>query len=291
MKCYKDRMSLLSPNLKAFLAVVQNQSVHGAARAIGLTQTGVTQRIRSLEKEISSTLFLRSRKGMMLTPEGEALHRYCLGVLELEGLTLSQLSSKRDSRIKIVGPSSIMNARVIPACIEVVKQFSHLSLDFEISDRPQLIQHLKLGSSQFAVLPVEDVPNEMQSKVLKPEKFVLVGAPIMKTRKLSEILAAEKIIDFDEEDQTSLRYLKRYSLLDKWGGQRIFANGNEAIIQLFKAGIGIGTLTLEVASPHLESGELILLNQKMLLEDPMALVWYARPQMPDYFKEIIRAIK
>ena len=35
--------------------------------------TGVTQRIRSLERELGVTLFVRSRKGMRATAEGEAL--------------------------------------------------------------------------------------------------------------------------------------------------------------------------------------------------------------------------
>jgi LysR family transcriptional regulator (chromosome initiation inhibitor) len=78
-------MSLLSPNLKAFAAIVRQGTVHGAAQGLYLTQTGVTQRIRALEKELGTTLFLRSRKGMRLTQEGEALLRYCKGAEDLEG--------------------------------------------------------------------------------------------------------------------------------------------------------------------------------------------------------------
>ena len=287
-------MSLLSPNLEAFLAVVKNQTVHGAAKTIGLTQTGVTQRIRALEKDLGATLFLRSRKGMKLTFEGEALYRYCLGALELEGLALSQLKGLdplQQIQIKILGPSSIMNSRVVPACIETLEKFTNLNLDFGINDSPHLIEQLRLGLAQFVIVRAEEVPNEMESKLLKPEKFVLVGSRKWKNRKLSEILDSEKIIDFDESDQTTFRYLKKYSLFEKSNKRRSFANGNEAIIQLFKAGVGFGTLTLEVAESHLDSGELILLNQKMLLEDALALAWYARPFAADYFKEIIRNIK
>ncbi|HTL13188.1 MAG TPA: LysR family transcriptional regulator, partial [Bdellovibrionota bacterium] len=68
-------MSLLSPQLQAFSAIVRTGTVHGAARQLGLTQTGVTQRIRALENTLSATLFVRSRKGMSPTSEGEALWR------------------------------------------------------------------------------------------------------------------------------------------------------------------------------------------------------------------------
>ena len=78
-------MRLLSHNLQAFIAVVEQSTVHGAAKQVNLTQTGVTQRIRALESDLQTTLFLRSRKGMKLTREGEALLRYCRGAVDLEG--------------------------------------------------------------------------------------------------------------------------------------------------------------------------------------------------------------
>ena len=41
-------MSLLSPQLQAFLAVAEHKTVHGAAGDLYITQTAVTQRILSL---------------------------------------------------------------------------------------------------------------------------------------------------------------------------------------------------------------------------------------------------
>ncbi len=99
---------------------------------------------------------------MRLTPEGEALERYCQRALELEGLTMSILLGKGASsevRFKIVGPSSIMNARVIPASITVSKQYPQLSLDFEMNDQPQLVQQLKMNRSQLAISQKEQSQN------------------------------------------------------------------------------------------------------------------------------------
>ena len=52
-------MSLLSPPLEAFWAVVRKGTVQDASYILGITQTGVTQRIRSLEKQLKTTLFTR----------------------------------------------------------------------------------------------------------------------------------------------------------------------------------------------------------------------------------------
>jgi LysR family transcriptional regulator (chromosome initiation inhibitor) len=85
-------MRLLDPRLKAFLKISQIGTVFGSADSLGLTQTAVTQRIRSLENELGITLFTRSRKGMRLTLEGQALLQYCKGAEELEGAVFSKVS-------------------------------------------------------------------------------------------------------------------------------------------------------------------------------------------------------
>ena len=70
-------MSLLHPQLLAFMAIVERKTVLASAKDLGLTQTGVTQRIKALEAHLNATLFTRSRKGMMLTEEGQSLLLYC----------------------------------------------------------------------------------------------------------------------------------------------------------------------------------------------------------------------
>src|SRR5437868_1981050 len=135
-------MSLLSQNLQAFIAIVQQTTVHGAAKQLNLTQTGVTQRIRSLESELGTTLFLRSRKGMQLTPEGQALLRYCKGAEDLEGQALSQISGagyEQPIYISIVGPTSVMTSRIISLCSDLYADWPNLYLNFVISDAEERI--------------------------------------------------------------------------------------------------------------------------------------------------------
>lgn len=286
-------MSLLDPRLQAFVSIVRNQTVHNAAKELKLTQTGVTQRIRTLETQLGVTLFIRSRRGMMLTQEGEALNRYCLGANDLEGVTLNHILKAGTSstiRVTISGPTSIMTSRIVPSCIHLYESFKGLFLNFEMNDSEMRISQLQQGSAQFVVVSPEHVGNEMDSKMLKPDKYVLVGSKNWKNRKILEIIKNERIIDFYETDQTTLKYLKKFGYFGDARRDRLFSNNNEAIIKLFSAGVGYGTLTHEVAAPFVEREEIVILNGRNTLEDPQALVWYPRPQKPSYFKAIIDSI-
>lgn len=287
-------MSLLAANLQAFMAIVRQGTVHGAADELHLTQTGVTQRIRAIEKELGTTLFLRSRKGMKLTQEGEALLRYCQGSEDLEGQVLSQIigaGKDKPISVTVVGPTSVMNARVVDQCTNLYQQWPNLYLNFVISDSIDRLALVRSGQAAIAIVPPEQVPNEMDSKSIKPDKYILVASPKWRGRRMADVLENERIIDFNESDSTTLNYLKKFDLAALIKKPRLFVNSNEAIIKLFHSGIGFGTLTQEIAKPYLESGGLVALNGGSVMEDPLALAWYPRPEVPLYFKAIIHSLK
>lgn len=287
-------MRLLSHHLQGFLSVVREGTVHAAADKLSLTQTAVTQRIRSLEGSLETTLFLRSRRGMQLTPDGEALLRYCLASEELEGQVFSQIKKggiEKTVSITIVGPTSIMTSRIVEQCKPIYENWPQLNLHLIIDDSEERINQVRRGLAQMAIVRPHQVPNEMDSKMIKHDQYVLVAASAWKGRKLRDILSQERIIDFHENDPTTLNYLKSFDLLKFINRPRLFINENRALISSFISGIGYGTLTKEIAKPFLEKGKLIVLNSDHTIKDPLALTWYPRPEMPKYFHCIIQAIK
>lgn len=286
-------MMLLSHNLQAFLAVVRNSTVMAAAKDLGLTQTGVTQRIKSLERDIGVALFVRSRKGMSMTPEGEAVLQYCLQAEELEGRLASRIGrAGMESRIDVTisGPTSMISSRVVPQCSPLYKKWPQLNINYLVVDSENRIGLLKTGKADLVILRPRHVVNEVDSKRLAPDEYLLVGHPQWRNRKIGEILANERIIDFDKDDPTTLEYLKacRLPLTDL--RPRIYANENRALIELLCAGVGYGTLTRSIAADYLSNGSLVPLNGGKSVREALALAWYARTELPAYFKDLIDAI-
>lgn len=286
-------MILLDPQLLAFEAVIREGTVHAAAESLFLTQTAVTQRIHQLEQRMKTTLFIRSRRGMLLTIEGEQLHRYCQRVAEMGGEVLASIHGAGISsnlRVKIAGQTSIMRSRIIPQCQSVMKAFPKLHISFLIDDSIDITQRLKSGEFDFVIVQPEQVAREMKSKRLTPEHYLLVCSSKWQNRKLDEIISQEKIIDFDQDDQMTFSYLKEYGLLANLQPERHFVNNTESIAQLFIAEFGYGVLTKEFAEPYIKSGELCIINQEKTYLNAFSLAWYPRPEQPRYFSAIIDAI-
>jgi len=60
-------------SISAFLSVAESGSFRKAAAQLGYTQAGISYIIQTLEQELGLHLFLRTRSGVRLSPEGEAL--------------------------------------------------------------------------------------------------------------------------------------------------------------------------------------------------------------------------
>ncbi len=58
---------------KAFLAAVEHGSISGAADALGYTPSGVSQLIAAFEDELGFKLFERSKKGVLITADGDRM--------------------------------------------------------------------------------------------------------------------------------------------------------------------------------------------------------------------------
>lgn len=286
-------MSLLSRALQAFLAVAKFKTVHGAAKSLHITQTAITQRIKTLEATLKTTLFIRTHRGMLLTPEAEALLRYCYAANELEGEALAKIqgaATESTITIRITGATSIMTSRIIPQCLPIMQMFPKLLLHFDINDSENRLLSLKSAESQLAIIHQQAVAPEMAHKNLQSEKYVLVCTSAWKHRKLSHILKEERIIDFEPEDQMTFNYLKFYDLFDLACHERHFVNRTDSLAAMLSEGFGYGVLTKEFAAKYIKEKKLIMLNKQQIYENHIALAWYKRPSPPTYFQQLISAI-
>jgi DNA-binding transcriptional LysR family regulator len=143
----------------------------------------------------------------------------------------------------------------------------------------------------LAVLPRGDVVAECDSKRLLPERYVLVGPPAWTKRRLAEVVATERIVDFDPRDRATHAVLKRLGVLEQARADRHFVNNTDALASMVEDGVGYSALAAEFAAPRLKEGRLAQLGGARHFDMELALAWYPRRHMAGYFRDVIRAIK
>jgi DNA-binding transcriptional LysR family regulator len=285
-------LSLLNPQLEAFIAISKYQSVHKAAESLFITQTAVTQRLKGLEQKLGIALFTRTRKGMRLTEEGKILLRYTQSAQMLEEDCLDQIQGKNNQsiiRLKLSAPSSLMQTRIIPCAVSILKKYPNLRLNFDVHDAENRHHILSSGKADLAILHKEHVTRELKESVLNPENYLLVGSAGFKKISLKDMVKTKPIIDFDEKDQATFNYLKKYNLFDDCQKERYFVNSIDNLIELLANGIGYSVLTEDIFNQY-KNKKITVFNYSKNYEQAVSLCWYSRPNMPEYFKDLIDAI-
>ena len=75
---------MYTPQLKTFFAVVETGSFTKAASKLFLTPSAILHQVRALENEFDAELFIRSARGVTLTPAGEYLESHGRELLRLD---------------------------------------------------------------------------------------------------------------------------------------------------------------------------------------------------------------
>ena len=118
--------------LEIIKALAEEGNMRKAADRLFLSQPALSQRLQSIEKEWEATLFIRSQKGLELTPAGEIIVDYAKEVLVKREETFEMISSmigKVHGTLKIAC-ASIVGQTWLP---QVLKDYIQRYPDAQIS--------------------------------------------------------------------------------------------------------------------------------------------------------------
>ena len=195
-------MSLPAHELDAFRMVARTQSFSAAAVQLHVTQPALSQRIQSLERGLSLTLFVRDRKGLRVTDAGLRLLRYCEVKDRLEAEVLAELSGPATGplggTVRLAAYSSVLRSVVLPALAGLFR--AHPDVRFELGRREtrELPGALERGEVDYIVLDRVIDRASLTSHPLGDERYVAIamrGAP-------------EVYLDHDPEDTITEHYLR-----------------------------------------------------------------------------------
>jgi len=83
--------------MAVFACVVEHRSMSGAARALAMSTSAVSQQVRQLERDSGVTLLHRSTRKLALTAAGERLYEDCAAMVAAARRAQHQLAVSRDA--------------------------------------------------------------------------------------------------------------------------------------------------------------------------------------------------
>ncbi|WP_181150043.1 LysR substrate-binding domain-containing protein [Ensifer aridi] len=148
-------MSILrDQRLRVFHAVAVRRSFTGAGNDLRLTQQAVSFQVRSLEKELDLSLFIRSHHSVELTPAGAILFAHAdkiLSVYEEATRSLAEYKQENARHLRIAATNTI-SKYAMPKAIQAFKRhYPNIQIILEIGNSAKVMDYLSRGAVDIAV--------------------------------------------------------------------------------------------------------------------------------------------
>ncbi len=230
----------------AFIIIIETGSFTKAAEELGYTQSAISQMVHSLEKELSTTLLLRSRKGVALTPDGEELLPY---IKKLRNSYRELIEKQKEmqglqSGTIRIGTFSSVSCHWLPGLMKDFKE-KYPSVNFELhqGEYTSIAQLIKEESVDFGFVNPDAIAN-LNTIPLKQDEMLAVlpnNHPLIACAKVSlKELSSEPFILLDEGQLSEpLEFFKQNNLQPNI---QYRVHDDYTIMSMIEKGLGISIL-------------------------------------------------
>jgi len=177
MTMYHDSMLPIDLDidmLRCFLEVTRTGSFTKTGKNIGLTQSGVSVKIRRLEERLDTQIFNRLSKNLSLTHEGEILLNHAGRILAAHDEAVSQLTKPKAAGKLRVGIIDYFSPELLPNILSKFKrQFPNIHLEVWIDVGMNLISLFEKGELDIVVAGKESYQGNVQLLTQEPLLWVV----------------------------------------------------------------------------------------------------------------------
>ncbi|WP_072395204.1 LysR family transcriptional regulator [Hyphomicrobium sp. CS1GBMeth3] len=247
--------------VKLFLSIVRSGGISTAARALNKQQPTVSAGLKRLEEHVGAALFVRTARGVALTPAGRT---FLAAAEEIEVLIsgMPGEAARASGRLQGVVTVRVISDLVSPEFDSAMVAFHQLHPEVEIrldiAPWRDVVLSVKDGSADLGIACDSVTSPELRYRPLMREEQQLycgkAHAAFGKTSCDPEALAKEVFVLTGEDEPAELTsFRQRYGLGEYVGGS---AETLHEVKRLIQIGIGIGFLPTVVAQDAVAADEL-----------------------------------
>jgi len=167
-------------NLKAFIAVAEQQSFSRAADALFLTQPAVSKRIAALEQELNCALFDRIGRVVELTQAGKALLPRAYQILDdikAARIAVDNLSDTVAGKLSVGISHHISIYRMPDVLRDFVRRYPRVELDIRFLGSEEASNAVEQGYLEFALITLPGIaPNSLRMTTVWQDPLTIVTA-------------------------------------------------------------------------------------------------------------------
>ena len=256
---------------RIFYTVANNKNITKASEELMISQPAISKSIKNLEEQLGGELFIRTKRGVILTPEGQEFYQYIRQAIEYITSAenkFSELINLESGTIRIGISATLTKEFLIPYIEKFHKKYPNINIQITTDVSSILFTKLRNGLIDMIVLNINDknYGNDIE---------------IIKCKKVHDCFVVNKDYINLTKKELSLRDLNNYPLILQMKGSNTrefldnFTKKNNVslksnmqlasyslVVAFTKLGFGIGYVTKEYVKNDINNCELYELKIK-----------------------------
>jgi len=276
---------------RIFYVVANNKNITKAAQQLNISQPAISKSIKNLEEQLGGQLFTRTKRGVILTEEGNEFYNYIKQAMEYISNAenkFTELINLETGSIRIGISTTLTKEFLLPYLEEFHAKYPKIDIQIITHITNELLPKLKNGLLDIVILNLID-------------KNYGSDIEIIKCKKVTDCFAANKNYKELLNKEISLKELNNYPLMIQTRGSSTrefldnLAQSNnitlksnielasyQLIVEFSKIGLGIGYVTKDYIKKELESNELFEIKLKEKIPSRYVGIALSKNHLPNF---------
>ena len=285
---------------RIFYVVANHSNITKASEELNISQPAISKSIKNLEDQLGGQLFIRTKRGVILTEEGKEFYNYIKQAIEYINNAenkFTDLINLETGCIKIGIGTTLTKEFLLPYIEKFHSMYPKIDIQIITNITSELIQKLKNGLIDIVVLNINDTNYGNDIDIIKCKK---INDCFVVNNKYKDLINKE----------LSLKDLNNYPLIlqAKGSNTREFLDNiarkkdiilkpnielasYTLVVEFTKIGLGIGYVTKEYIKESINNKELYELNIKEKIPSRYIGIALSKNHIPNFStKKLIEII-
>lgn len=285
---------------RIFYVVANHANITKASEELNISQPAISKSIKNLEEQLGGNLFVRTKRGVILTSEGKEFYNYIKQAIEYINNAenkFTDLINLETGCIKIGISTTLTKEFLLPYLEEFHSLYPKIDIQIITNLTSELLPKLKNGLIDLVILNLNDRNYGNDIEIIKCRK---INDCFIVNNKYKELVNKEiSIKDLNnyplilQANGSNTRkfidnFARRYNVVLK---PNIELASYSLVIQFTKIGFGIGYATKEYIKDDLNNKELFELNIKEKIPGRYIGIALSKNHIPNFSsKKLIEII-
>ncbi len=288
-------MSLLSPQVVAFIAVIEEMSFERAARRLAVTPSAISQRIKQLEERVGQLLVVRQTP-CTPTPAGERLLSRVKPMSLLEAEVIADFlpestGSAHTKTFSIASNEDAMSTWLLSALADLHSKYGY-QFDIRVDNEDFTLEHLKSGAVIGALTSQQKPLQGCVGHLLGSMRYCAIATPQFYQRYFRHGLTAQAflrapMLDYDHKDQLQRKFISMITHEAVFPDNVHYLPSAVSLVAGVKQEMGWCVTQEGLLGDALKTGELVNIAPQVCLNVP--LYWQHAGVRSQVLEQITRA--